>query len=84
MLYQILTEEKNIEGVRGVLSHYFEGYTIMHAEGIWKGVPERALVISIAGNVDPSRVQTCAEEIKFLNNQESVLILSIPCDVLYS
>jgi len=84
--YRILTEDRNRPGVRAIVDRYFEGYTIIHALGCWRGKAEASLIIEIvppdtvpAGR-DPfswsalGSVLAIAAEIKLLNGQECVMI----------
>ena len=83
MIIRICTEDKNYDQVRVLCSARFDGFTIYRAAGVWKGVPELALVIEIAviENADfisnereQYLAKKLAEDIKKLNAQESVLI----------
>lgn len=83
MHYTIATEDRNREGIRGILDAYFEGYALIHSEGSWKGTKESSLTISIAGQVNPNSVQQAAEEIKALNQQEAVMVMATPCELVF-
>lgn len=81
-MYQIYTERKNEQGIRTILNQYFPGYTILEALGMWKGVSEASMVIIIVTE-EPQLVQAAAEDIKRMNEQESVLIVSTPATVTF-
>jgi hypothetical protein len=77
LLYRILTEDKNLNGIKKILNGLFNGYTIIEAEGLWKGVAENSLVIEIDSLGQDSflkeRIIQAAIEIKHLNNQIEVM-----------
>ena len=78
-MYRILTERKNVEAIRRILDERFESYTILDAEGCWRGQHESAIVIELASTEAWSDqygndVHEAAREIKELNGQEAVLV----------
>lgn len=80
MLYRICTEDKNRRQLTDLIDQHFDGYTLYTVEGRWKGKPEDALIVEIAGDLaDRGPVHILAHEIKGLNEQESVLIEEIEC-----
>ena len=82
MHYTIGTEDKNREGIRAILDLFFDAYTMIPSLGCWKGKPEPALTISIAGNVDPLHVQSAAEQIRDMNAQDAVMVLATEAELL--
>jgi len=74
----LYTEDINREAIIAILDRYLEGYTIIKAEGVWRGVPENSLLIYIAG---VSYVNEIVEAIKMRNNQESVMVVTTPCTI---
>jgi len=89
MILRLYTEDKNRADLIPLIDTYFEGYTLVPAEGVWKGQPEHALIIEIAviPNGTDFYPQQCldtrtwaaelAHHIKGLNGQESVLIVEL-------
>lgn len=80
MLYRLYTEDKNRETVKEIVSKYFDGYTLLSGEGVWKGNEEKSLVIEIY-TLDHNAehvIQKIADEIEIRNEQESVLVVSLP------
>jgi hypothetical protein len=79
MLTRILCE--NHSKLPDIVSRYFDGFTIIHALGFWKGKPESAAVIEIdMTNVDyniPARINSVVSDIKYECKQESVLVQTI-------
>lgn len=78
MTYKIYTENKRLRKIRRILNRLFNGYTLNFGEGGWGGKSEMSLTITIClsgqeGYLE-TRVKQAAQEIKELNNQESVLI----------
>ena len=47
MLYRLFTENKNLKVVENIVSRYFEGFTILKADGYWKLIKEGSLVIEV-------------------------------------
>jgi hypothetical protein len=75
--FRIYTENKNKADVAALASARFDGFTMYEAEGYWKGVPEKSLVVEILGSIgDFDLVVELGEAIKNFNHQESVLIQS--------
>jgi hypothetical protein len=73
--YRIFTEDKNRECVAALVAANFDGFTMSPALGYWKGVPEKALVIEILAEDYALRlVRVVCEDIKFFNEQESILL----------
>ncbi len=79
--FRILTENKNREGVEGLLKERFSGFTIFEARGHFKGAErwydEASLVIEITG-AGRAQVEAAARAIRELNQQEAVLVEEMP------
>ena len=83
MLYRLYTEDINRREVEVLVAKYFEGFTITPATGYWQLKREQTIIIDIVGEegnlIDCFQdIKRLCEEIKKLNKQESILILSIP------
>jgi hypothetical protein len=75
MLYRIYTEDKNREAIEKICSEVFDGFTIIHANGYYKGIKENTIIIEIVVSIPDLRaIKYLADNIKRLNHQESVLI----------
>lgn len=73
-MYRILTEDKNRESILRLLDDSFDGYTVTEAIRAWHGTRERSLAIDLI-DVEYRDVESVAQGIRELNEQESVLIL---------
>ena len=75
--FEIMTEDKNREGVRRIVQTHFSGFTIQMArDGFWRDEHEMSICITIIGTVaDRESVKDIAIRIKSLNKQESVLVV---------
>ena len=74
-LYRLYTED--IPGAEQLVHWGFEGFTILQAQGYWKGQSESSLVIEILAEGtehDEAKIFALAERIKACNKQESVLV----------
>lgn len=79
-MYRILTEDKNRSSIYELLDACgFDGCTIVPATGFWKGQQEQSIAIEIETD-DITRIREFADDIKFVNKQESVLIQHIVTD----
>ena len=74
----LATEDINRHAILDILNSYLEGYSIFKSKGIWCGVPEDSILIYIAGF---SFVNEIVEAIKTVNKQESVMVITIPCEI---
>jgi hypothetical protein len=76
-VYRILTERKNIDLVRRILGQLGLDYTLYCADGVWRGKPERSVIIELeylAWDI----AELAARRIGQLNCQEAVLLQDIP------
>lgn len=76
--YSIHTEAKDAKWIKELLSIGFDGYTIIRADGYWKGIKEKALEIVIYTD-NAVLVRAMAQRIKYHNSQESVLVTETDC-----
>lgn len=79
MIIRICTEDKNLSEIESIIGRCFNCYTVTRGRGSWNGIREASVTIEIAvrhGTEGDSSdlAKQCAEEIKFLNNQEAVLV----------
>jgi len=74
-----MTEDLNRDKVIKIANKYFDGYSISKPgarAGFWKGQEEDSLLIEVITSAK-NKVMQLANEIKKLNNQESVLVEAI-------
>lgn len=71
MTYHVHTEDRS--NLAELTSKYFQGFTLMHAQGYWDGISEPAAIIEIATD-DKSQIIALAEDIKRTNMQQAVMI----------
>lgn len=82
MLYRLFTENKNYDQIKKLVDVFFDGYTIIKAEGIWKGKSEHSLIIEIDNSLfnrkcDAERIDQLCYAIKKLNQQDKILVQRI-------
>ena len=83
MIYRILTEDKG--NIAQIVSKHFDAFTIIRAQGYWKGTAENSVVIELdslglADMLFSSRVHILATDIKTTNNQDAVLVQKITAE----
>ena len=82
MLYKIYigsnNETKKLEAKKAIsiASTYFEGFTCQNANGFWKGISEKTLIIEIETQ-NKKKVIELAEELKTALYQEAVAVAKI-------
>lgn len=79
-LYRIYTENKDLPKIKEICNKYADGYTLIPAVGCWKGTEEHSVIIEIIGTEDDqfTKVNPIAQEIAWVNHQESVLVTVCP------
>ena len=77
MLYRLFAECKNEAELEKLITNYFEGFTLVKGEGFWRLQKENSLIIEIVTEDTEAKINGLAEDIKRLNNQESVLVQRI-------
>lgn len=83
-LYRIYTEDKKDDvGITNLIAQAgFDGATLLHGVGVYKGISEHSLVVEIGAD-EFVPVQCLAEAIKAWNVQESVMIVTPQNDVVF-
>lgn len=76
-MIRLYTEDVNRPEIESILDHDFPGYTLIPAQGRWKGVSEPSLVVELATASQADAIHA-AEEIKAANHQESVMVADDP------
>ena len=77
MIIRLYTEDKNRETIKSVCDEFLRGYTLIPAQGVWRGVQEASLIIEVVDspmNFPRKACQKVARKIKRINKQEAVLI----------
>ena len=73
--YRIYTEDKGDKIVEKIACDNFDGFTILHGTGYWKGHVEKSIIVEVISEQNIlHQVKICAQEIKRVNKQESVLV----------
>ncbi|KKK51353.1 hypothetical protein LCGC14_3115790 [marine sediment metagenome] len=81
MLYRIITENKNYDHIVEIVKVYFTGFTIIKAQGYWKNTAEHSLIIEIVTDkANRNQIDHIAYNIKKRNEQQAVLVQSIPVE----
>ena len=80
MLTILATEDVNKEAILDLLDANLSGYTISSTCGVWEGTRENSLFIYVV-NAESETIEDVAYKIKEMNNQESIMVLTIPCGV---
>ncbi len=76
--FMIHTEDKKPKSVEKLVQEILGSATIHRGNtGVYKGVAENSIVIEHIGN-NENAVRFLAQQIKVLNNQESVLVTRTP------
>lgn len=79
MKFEIFTENKQLVHIIALTILRFPNTTFTQSMGVYKGVPEEGLIITIiAPETDRSTVLSLARDIKEMNKQNSVLVVETP------
>jgi hypothetical protein len=78
-MYRILTERKNVEQVKQTLGMLGLDYTLYYGDGSWHGHAESSMAIELA-DVSIDCARQAATSIKFINEQEAILLQQIEAD----
>lgn len=76
-MYRIYTEDKNREATLKLVAASFDAFTVLEAQGYWRGTPERSIVIEIETE-NAKGVHKLARDIREANAQEAVLVQRTP------
>lgn len=76
MIARIYTEDlMKDELVATIVSTSFDGFTMYHARGYWKGKAESSLIVEVVTPLEDSyKVRAVARELRRALGQESVLV----------
>ncbi len=76
-MYRILTEEKNVDQLKAMLTGLGLDFSVFSGQGTWHGQEENSLAIEL-DNIPRHRAEAAARIIKSMNKQEAVLLQEIP------
>ena len=77
LVYRIYTERKNLPELQALVAGYFDGYTLIWATGVWRGLREQAVIVEIVteGTIeDRAKVYELAEATRVALEQSAVLV----------
>lgn len=84
-LYLLYTESKNLSALHKFVGEHFPGYHLTaNGTGAWKGQLEQSVILHIVAPNDAvtqAKVRFIAEGIRHINDQESVMVLTLPAEV---
>lgn len=70
-----ITKEVNIEVINSVLtSAGISGYTLIHTVGLWEGVKEKSVIVTLFSNADHVYMIEVVEKLRRELNQYSIFI----------
>lgn len=75
-VFKINTENKDIEWIKNLLAISVPGASVQYPEGLWNGVWEKALEITLYINDEPL-ARAISERIKHHNKQEAIYLVEI-------
>ena len=76
-LFRIVTENKNADQLRKMLSDLEIDYTMYCADGSWQGISECSLLIEL-DQISRAQAEAVALIIKWINTQTAVLLQEFP------
>jgi hypothetical protein len=76
-MYRIVTEEKNVEGIKAALAAFDLDFTLFRGIGSWRGKEERSVAVEL-DRVSRETVEDVARRIKAMNDQEAILLQEFP------
>lgn len=72
-MYRIVTEEKNVEGIKAALAAFDLDFTLFRGIGSWKGKEEQSVAVEL-DRIPRATAEMVAQKIKEMNDQEAVLL----------
>ncbi len=76
-MFRILTEDKNVEGIKAVLIGFDLDFTLFRGVGTWHGKEESSLAVEL-DRISRETAENVARRIKAINDQEAVLLQEFP------
>ena len=76
-MYRIVTEDKNVEGIKAALAASDLDFMLFRGVGSWRGKEEQSLAVEL-DRISRETAEDVARRIKVMNNQEAVLLQEFP------
>jgi hypothetical protein len=76
-MYRIVTEDKNVEGIKAALVGFDLDFTLFRGIGSWKGKEEQSVAVEL-DRISRAMAEMVALKIKTMNDQEAVLLQEFP------
>lgn len=76
-MFRIVTEDKNVEGVKAALIGFDLDFTLFRGIGSWHGKEESSLAVEL-DRISRETAEKVARKIKAINDQEAVLLQEFP------
>jgi hypothetical protein len=76
-MYRIVTEDKNVEGIKAALVAFDLDFTLFRGIGSRKGKEEQSLAVEL-DRISRKTAEDVARAIKMMNEQEAVLLQEFP------
>jgi hypothetical protein len=76
-MYRIVTEGKNVEGIKAALVGFDLDFTLFRGIGSWRGREEQSVAVEL-DRISRSTAEMVARTIKTMNDQEAVLLQEFP------
>jgi hypothetical protein len=81
-MYRILTENKNVDGIKSLLGTLGLDFTVYYGDGSWHGREEHSLLIEL-DRASERLAKKAAQLIKKSNSQQAVLLQKVPARSRY-
>jgi hypothetical protein len=76
-MFRIVTEDKNVEGIKAALIGFDLDFTLFRGVGSWRGKEEPSLAVEL-DRISRETAENVARRIKAMNDQEAVLLQEFP------
>jgi hypothetical protein len=76
-MYRIVTEDKNVEGIKAALVAFDLDFTLFRGVGSWRGKEEQSVAVEL-DRISRATAEMVARAIKSMNGQEAVLLQEFP------
>lgn len=80
-MFRIVTEDKNVEGIKAALLGFDLDFTLFRGIGSWRGKEEPSLAVEL-DRISREMAEDLAYRIKIMNEQEAVLLQEFPEPVI--
>jgi hypothetical protein len=76
-VFRIVTEDKNVEGIKPALVSLDLGFTVFRGIGSWKNKEELRVAVE-PDHISPEAAERVVRKIKMMNDQEAALLQEFP------